>query len=128
MDERTHRAGAALQCASLVVRRERDRLRKAVGQLSARRRRDDELETLCGHAVRPRRRMASARSCSDSPSPRASSASEAANCCTAASSDRPAIVCSRASRLSLQVQLVRDEEAGLGVPVCKGSVEGGELS
>lgn len=83
-----------------LVRRERDRLRKARGQLSACGWRDDEFEALRRHAVRPRRRMASARSCSDSPSPRANSASEATNCRTAASSDRIAIVSSSASRSS----------------------------
>src|SRR5664280_2427478 len=83
-----------------LVGGEGHRLRKLVGQLASGRGRDDQFESFIAHPEALRRRIASTRDCSVSPSPRASSVSEAASCRSVSVSERIAIVSSNASRSS----------------------------
>jgi hypothetical protein len=83
-----------------LMRGERNGLGQGLGEWPASRRRDNKLIAPFRHTGFPRRRIATARSCSDSPSPRASSASDAVSCRTASASDRIAIVSSSAARSS----------------------------
>ena len=62
------------------VRRERDGFGQLISELSAGTRRDEEFKALAGQAGFPRRRIAFVSSSSDSPSPRASSSSDATSC------------------------------------------------
>src|ERR671918_1336864 len=85
-----------------LVRGEGDGVGKLLGELATGRGSNDQVESFIVHAGFRRRRIASARACSVSPSPRASSASEAASWVSASLSERMAMVSSRASRSSTE--------------------------